>query len=86
MFQNLIANAADSRYQQEVHPAFPAMITQMSPLDAENLALFQQSEQYPIAEYRYICYNHSYKVMLTNCFFLTLICKSLMTFSFSLHL
>lgn len=69
MFQNLIANAADSRYQQEVHPAFPAMITQMSPLDAENLALFQQSEQYPIAEYRYICYNHSYKVMLTNCFF-----------------
>lgn len=58
-----------SQFLKKLVALHPAMITQMSPLDAENLALFQQSEQYPIAEYRYICYNHSYKVMLTNCFF-----------------
>lgn len=42
MFQNLLANAADERYQSKVHPSFSAIIAQMSPLDAENLSLFRK--------------------------------------------
>lgn len=42
MFERLIANAADSRYQSLVHPSFPSMISQLSPLDAENLELFRR--------------------------------------------
>lgn len=48
MFAKLIANAADSRYQSMVHPSFPSMVSQLSPLDAENLKLFYPDRQFPI--------------------------------------
>lgn len=68
MFQNLIANAADTRYQKNIHPSFAAIISQLSPLDAENLALFRNSEQLPIVEYRLISLDKSYKVFFVDYF------------------
>lgn len=68
MFQNLIANAADTRYQMEVHPSFAAIISQLSPLDAENLGLFRNNEQLPIVEYRLINFDDSYKVFFADYF------------------
>lgn len=53
MFKKLIANAADIRHQKVIHPSFPSIIEQMSPLDAENLELFQSRKTYPIARYNY---------------------------------
>lgn len=54
MFAKLIANAADSRYQPFTHPSFPAMIAQLSPLDAENLSLFRSNpdQSAPIVTYK----------------------------------
>lgn len=68
MFQNLLANAADERYQSKVHPSFPAMIAQMSPLDAENFSLFQFRTQYPIVEFRYIMFDETFKTVQSNVF------------------
>lgn len=68
MFQNLIANATDTRYQMEVHPSFAAIISQLSPLDAENLALFLNSEQLPIVEYRLVNLDESYKIFFADYF------------------
>ena len=68
MFQNPLANAADERYQSKVHPSFPAMIAQMSPLDAENLGLFRQVDQYPIVEFRYILFDDTFRTAQSNVF------------------
>lgn len=51
MFEKLIANASDIRYQASVHPSFPSMVAQMSPLDAENLSLFYPNRRLPIVNY-----------------------------------
>lgn len=67
MFQNLLANAADERYQSKVHPSFSAIIAQMSPLDAENLSLFRKKEVYPIARYKFNLSGGEY-VSFTHCF------------------
>ena len=68
MFQNLLANSADIRYQSQVHPSFSAMIAQMSPLDAENLELFKNDQTLPIARYKYTLENNGERVAFTNCF------------------
>lgn len=68
MFQNLLANAADERYQSKVHPSFPAMIAQMSPLDAENLELFNNDDIYPVVQYQYEMEGHKHSIAFTNCF------------------
>ena len=68
MFLNLLANSADERYQGQVHPSFSAMIAQMSPLDAENLSLFQNREQFPIVEYRFNLFDDTYQIVNTNYF------------------
>ena len=69
MFQNLLANSADIRYQSQVHPSFSAMIAQMSPLDAENLELFKGGGTLPIARYKYTLENNGERAAFTNCFF-----------------
>lgn len=51
MFENLLAKAADSRYQSQVHPSFSQIIKQMSPLDAENLKYIKPNTNVPVAEY-----------------------------------
>lgn len=68
MFQNLLANAADERYQSKVHPSFSAIIAQMSPLDAENLSLFRKKEVYPIARYKVNLSGGGEYVSFTHCF------------------
>lgn len=68
MFQNLLANSADIRYQSQVHPSFSAMIAQMSPLDAENLSLFRKKEVYPIARYKFNLSGGGEYVSFTHCF------------------
>ena len=68
MFQNLLANAADERYQSKVHPSFSAIIAQMSPLDAENLSLFRKKEVYPIARYKFNLTGGGEYVSFTHCF------------------
>ena len=68
MFQNLLANAADERYQSKVHPYFSAIIAQMSPLDAENLSLFRKKEVYPIARYKFNLSGGGEYVSFTHCF------------------
>ena len=70
MFQNLLANAADERYQSKVHPSFSAIIAQMSPLDAENLSLFRKKEVYPIARYKFNLSGGGEYVSFTHCFLL----------------
>lgn len=68
MFQNLLANAADERYQSKVHPSFSAIIARMSPLDAENLSLFRKKEVYPIARYKFNLSGGGEYVSFTHCF------------------
>ena len=68
MFQNLLANAADERYQSKVHPSFSVIIAQMSPLDAENLSLFRKKEVYPIARYKFNLSGGGEYVSFTHCF------------------
>ena len=68
MFQNLLANAADERYQSKVHPSFSAIIAQMSPLDAENLSLFRKKKVYPIARYKFNLSGGGEYVSFTHCF------------------
>ena len=68
MFQNLLANAADERYQSKVHPSFSAIIAQMSPLDSENLSLFRKKEVYPIARYKFNLSGGGEYVSFTHCF------------------
>lgn len=49
MFASLAASSVDERKERYLHPSFPEIIKQMSPLDADNLRLF--TSQLPIAEY-----------------------------------
>ena len=49
MFAALAAASVDERKERYMHPSFPEIIKQMSPLDAENLKLF--CSQLPVAEY-----------------------------------
>ena len=81
MFQNLLSNAADERYQSKVHPSFSAMIAQMSPLDAQNIALFDKLDTYPIVQYKYEMEN-SHTIAFTHCF----LANSQMTDRLSLEL
>lgn len=40
MFANLIASSMNKDYEHSVHPSFPKLIQQMSPMDAHMLSLF----------------------------------------------
>ena len=53
MFANLIARSMDSDYNNEIHPSFAEIISQMSPIDAGNLKLFKDASRngLPLAEY-----------------------------------
>lgn len=50
MFSNLIAAAFDSDMLKMVHPSFTEVIKQMSPLDAQNLNVFKNSDLQPICD------------------------------------
>ena len=50
MFAKLIASSCDSSKAKSVHPAFPEIIKQLTPLDARFLMLFKKNNTYPAAE------------------------------------
>lgn len=51
MFVNLISNSMNQRVSGLVHPSFPEIIKQMSPMDAELLKGFKQKPKQPIANF-----------------------------------
>lgn len=54
LFANLIANSIDINKSSKVHPAFPQIIENLSPLDAHLLTLcFKEETIWPICEIRY---------------------------------
>jgi hypothetical protein len=67
MYANLLANSMNSDKKDNVHPGFVEIIKQMSPLDAENLALFK-GNGFPIAEYRKTLVKGTYFILQTNVF------------------
>ena len=50
MFAQLIASSCNSAVSGAVHPSFPEIIKQLSPLDARFLLLFKKQGTFPIAE------------------------------------
>lgn len=52
MFVNLISNSMNNRTSNSVHPSFPEIIKQMSPLDAELISSFKKASSQPIANFQ----------------------------------
>lgn len=50
MFAELIASSCNRAVSSAVHPSFPEIIKQLSPLDARFLLLFKKQSTFPIAE------------------------------------
>ncbi len=67
MFANLIAAAMNGDTASRVHPSFTEIIRQMSPLDAQNLALFTSLEL-PVGEYRLEFSDGNFKTIEYNIF------------------
>ena len=68
MFCHLIANAADSRHQSHIHPAFAVMLSQMTPLDAQNLMILSKSSVDTIVNYQYQYFGGGFEIAFENCF------------------
>lgn len=67
MFASLAAASMDRRKERDLHPSYPEIIKQMSPLDAKNLSLIHS--QTPIAEYRVVRKSDEmYWVSMSNVF------------------
>ena len=66
MFAKLVASCMDTSKTPAIHPSFPDVIRQMSPLDAKNLTYF--SKNLPVAEYRSATANSRYIVVCSNVF------------------
>ncbi len=52
MFAKLISSSMDDRINKSAHPSFIEIIKQLSPLDAQTLTLFKNSNILPIAKLR----------------------------------
>lgn len=50
MFAELIASSCNRTVSDAVHPSFPEIIKQLSPLDSRFLLLFKKQDTFPIAE------------------------------------
>lgn len=71
MFANLIGASMNSTKATSVQPCFTEIIKQLSPLDAQNLSCFRNSDRgrFPLAEYRLIGKEESgYRIVQTNVF------------------
>lgn len=54
MFVNLISKSVDKTRNNKLRPSFSEIISQMAPLDAQNLKIIYESEsQLPVAKYRF---------------------------------
>lgn len=63
MFSNLISSSIDTAKQYFVHPSFGEIIKQMSPLDAQNLFLFKNTQGLPLAEIRLYNSDGTYNIV-----------------------
>lgn len=67
MFARLIASSMDREKANGVHPAFPEIVKQMSPLDARNLACLAK-DNFPIVEYRQIDKSNHFVTLFSHIF------------------
>lgn len=68
-FANLISRSLHQDYSKYVHPSFADMLKQMSPIDAQNLAIFRTQKSYPICDIHYTKKGSSgYNVIFNNLF------------------
>lgn len=77
MFENLIISSFDSRKVSNIHPSFSDIIQQMSPLDAQNLKLFDTKERLPVCELRLDQGPDGYKVIYSDVFYSNPNCQSI---------
>lgn len=84
MFEKLIVNSMDNRKSSKVLPCFTEIIKQLTPLDAQNLVLFDKPVTLPIAEYRIKNEDKSYNIIHTNVFLENSQCQNLDLQSISL--
>lgn len=69
MFVKLISRSMDKTYNSKIHPSFPEIISQMSPLDAENLMLIGSGyKQVPVARYALDLVKEGHKMVKTLVF------------------
>ena len=69
MFANLIASSCDETTYKEVQPSFAEIISQMTPLDAQNISLFHTADgKFPVASYRAHFNKGGYRVLFDNVF------------------
>lgn len=66
MFAKLVASSMDASKTPAIHPSFPDIIRQMSPLDAQNLTYF--SKKCPVVEYRLSTQKEGYSIIRSNIF------------------
>lgn len=71
MFARLISKSMDSEYNNYVHPSFVTIIKEMSPLDAENIALFRYEKILPIANFKILLDNQGNQVNILKNIFLS---------------
>lgn len=77
MYENLIISSFDCKKTPNIHPSFSDIIQQMSPLDAQNLKLFNNSEQLPICEFRLKKDSGGYTVAYSDVFYSNPLCQSI---------
>lgn len=77
MFENLIISSFDSRKVSNIHPSFSDIIQQMSPLDAQNLKLFDSNERLPVCELRLNRGSNGYEVIYSDVFYSNPNCQSI---------
>lgn len=69
MFANVIAASMDKSKNDNVHHSFVEIIKQLSPIDANNIKLFQVKGDYPIVQFKTVdLKNNSYGIVKTNVF------------------
>lgn len=55
LYANLIANAANADIADQIHPSFSTIISQLSPLDVQNLEILARDNYFPVANFmRYL--------------------------------
>lgn len=69
MFVKLISRSMDKSFEDKIRPSFADIISQMAPLDAQNLiGIGKSGNQAPIAEFRNNLAKEGYQTVKTNVF------------------
>ncbi len=70
MFVKLISRSMDKSFDSKIRPSFAEIISQMAPIDAQNLRLFQgpKHDLLPLCEYKLVLSGQGYIAVKTNVF------------------